>query len=72
MENKTEYTIKELCERYNITSMTIERYRKHKGLPFYKRGRNVFFIIEEVEEWMRQYNIVKRYNFKEDKEKPVN
>lgn len=70
MDKKEEYTINDLCKMFDVTMVTIGRWKK-RGLPFYKRGRNVFFKIEEVQEWIEEQNKVKRYNTI-DKQKPVN
>ena len=70
--DKKEYTSNELCLKYGISRVTLDRYKKNKNFPYYKRGRSVFFLIDEVEKWFEEYNKVKKYNNYEEKKETSN
>lgn len=57
------YTTNDLCKHFNLSRMTIERLRK-LGLPYIKKGRNVYFIMEDVQKWMENHNKIVKFNYK--------
>lgn len=57
-------TTNDLCKHFNVCRMTIERLR-NLGLPYIKKGRNIYFIMEDVEAWMQNHNKIEKFNYKE-------
>jgi excisionase family DNA binding protein len=49
-------TVKELAEQLGVSTITIHRWKKEKGLPFKKLGYAVRFDVDEVFEWMEETN----------------
>jgi excisionase family DNA binding protein len=56
-------TTKELCEYLNVSRMTIVRMRSERGLPYIKKGRNVYFVLKDVERWLGENNKEVKYNY---------
>ena len=65
-ENRTilgaDYVDQELvAELLGVTTMTILKWRTHKGLPFIQLGRNgrapIKFDYDQVVEWARKNNV---------------
>lgn len=57
------YTTNELCKHFNVSRMSIERWRS-RGLPYIKKGRNIYFIMKDVELWLKEYNKIEKINYK--------
>lgn len=51
---KTILTMSELSEKFRLSSTTIWRLRKTGKIPFFKAGKSVYFIYEEVLESLKQ------------------
>ncbi|WP_204497568.1 helix-turn-helix domain-containing protein [Aquibacillus albus] len=51
-------TLQELIDVLHVSRSTIDRWRKHKGLPFIKIGKEIFFDKEKVEDWIHSQETV--------------
>lgn len=51
-ENMNYITIKDVCERLQVSRQAIYDWRK-QGMPCYKFGKLVRFDYEEVKEWLQ-------------------
>ena len=47
-------TLEEVITRFQVDQKTIYNWRKYKGLPSVKIGRNVYFREEALKEWLIQ------------------
>ena len=45
-------TKKELAEKLNISTATLDRWVRTRGLPHFKVGRTIRFDWKRVEEWL--------------------
>jgi excisionase family DNA binding protein len=45
--------IKDVCELFQVSEMTILRWRK-SGMPSYKVGKKVMFDKQELEVWIKE------------------
>ena len=52
--NKTILTMSELSEKLRLSPTTIWRLRRAGVIPFFKAGKSVYFIHEEVVESLKQ------------------
>jgi excisionase family DNA binding protein len=46
-------TIKQVCERLQVSRMTVHRWIK-RGLPVYKQGRIVRVRVEDLERFLKE------------------
>lgn len=46
-------TIKDVCELFEVSEMTILRWRKN-GMPSYKVGKKVMFDKQELDRWIKE------------------
>lgn len=54
VEEKTVYTTAELADKFQVTRQTLAKWQD-KGLPHYKVGRIIRYNINDVEEWLSNY-----------------
>lgn len=52
-ESTTEFDIAELATFLRCSKVSVHKYKK-KGLPFYRVGRKIIFIKQEVLEFMKK------------------
>lgn len=47
-------TVKQAADRLGVSIRTIERWRKHKGLPSYKMGHLVRINPRQLDAWLEK------------------
>jgi excisionase family DNA binding protein len=61
MEKETTFwTIDEAAEYLHESKYTIYQWTATKKIPFYKRGKNLRFKVEEILTWDEQFHQVAR------------
>ncbi len=50
---KKRLTIKELCEKYNVSRAYIYQRTSQKAIPHYKLCNRLFFDVEEIEAYFK-------------------
>ncbi len=54
-------TKKEIAEYLGISTITVDFYRKKKGMPFIKVGHKLIrFDVNEVKDWLKNHNQKKK------------
>ena len=49
-------TEEELAGKWKVSERQLQRYRKGKGLPFYKIGGIIRYHPAEVTQWLRRFH----------------
>ena len=55
MEENKLYTTAEIADKFQVTRQTLDKW-KLKGLPFIRIDNIIRYNIDDVMEWVEQYN----------------
>ena len=47
-------TVKTICQKYNVSRSTVNRWIKHKGLPVIKNKGRLFFLKDDTSSWYKK------------------
>ncbi|QFG05372.1 DNA binding protein [Bacillus phage 031MP004] len=47
-------TIEDMKKRFGVDQKTIYNWRKHRGMPFIKIGKEIYFREESIQQWLEQ------------------
>ncbi len=55
--------IKDLCEMFSVTRVTIHTWKKEGRIPYFKVSRRVYFDYDEVIKSLQKYDLSSVQNF---------
>ncbi|WP_313578213.1 helix-turn-helix domain-containing protein [Chishuiella sp.] len=55
-------TISELSEKFKVSRNTIYKWNQEKKIPYFKMGKRVHYLLEDVERFIMLNQVLKRDN----------
>ncbi|WP_312554616.1 helix-turn-helix domain-containing protein [Empedobacter brevis] len=55
-------TVSDLAEKFKISRNTIYKWNQKKKLPYFKIGKRVYYLLDDVERFMMLNQVLKRDN----------
>lgn len=55
-------TVSDLSEKFKISRNTIYKWNQKKKLPYFKIGKRVYYLLDDVERFMMLNQVLKRDN----------
>lgn len=57
LKEKKLLTLEEISFIYPFSKRTIQRYLKDKNFPYYKIAGKLYFKIEDIDEWIKEFKV---------------
>ena len=55
-------TVSDLAEKLKISRNTIYKWNYEKKIPYFRVGKRVYYLLEDVERFMMLHHVLKRDN----------
>lgn len=55
-------TVSDLAEKLKISRNTIYKWNYEKKIPYFRVGKRVYYLLEDVERFMMLHQVLKRDN----------
>lgn len=65
-------TVSDLSEKFKVSRNTIYKWNQEKKIPYFKMGKRVHYLLEDVERFMMLNQVLKRDNTKMDLQNLIN